>query len=477
MLQRKDMKEVQENCGFCVASLLHDCNNFLKSSRHRGRDAVGIGAVGDNFIDVVKWLGTPESFDISNLHEILQSKNYHTYLGHIRYTTSGNKNAPLEERLAEAHPHVIGGTAEYCGSHVIIRNCDAIMVCNGQVNAPYLDDVDPTLLKTKCDTESLLQFFYQYGELELLRRIPGAYSLALADRRRKEVIVLRDRHGMRPASLGKKDGNSCVASEMIALWENGGYFIKDISPGSAYYIDSKGSYRSEKVVEPELQHCFFEWNYVAHIRSHLSKISVLTVRCRLGEELAAEFRPEDIDLVSFLPSCPEMAAISYADSTSLPFMPIFYKKRKERAFLGSSIEERAASIRENLYLLDNAIPFIRDKNILIVDDSIVRGNNSPYAIKLLKEKGGVKNVYLASYTPPIGIIGEDGIARGCEFGVDMPPTDNFIARGRKVEEISKILGVEVGYLSVEGMLRVFDSVGMPRGKLCTYCIGGKHPFS
>ena len=172
-----------------------------------------------------------------------------------------------------------------------------------------------------------------------------------------------------------------------------------------------------------------------------------------------------------------MAAISYADKAGLPFMPVFYKKRKERAFLGPSAEERAASIRENLYLLYNPKTLIKDKTILIVDDSIVRGNNSPYAIKLLKEKGGVKKVCLASYTPPIGIIGEDGIARGCEFGVDMPPTDNFIARGRTMEEISTILGAEVGYLSVEGMLKVFDSLSMSREDLCTYCIGGKHPFS
>lgn len=467
---------MHENCGFCVTHTLHDCTNFLESMQHRGRDAVGIAGVGDNRIDVVKWLGTPKDFDAFNLHSILKSRNYHTYLGHVRYTTRGNKKASLETLLAEAHPQVIGGTSKYYDSHAIIRNCDAAMVHNGQVDAVYLAGINQSLLKTACDTEALLHFYYEYGELEALRRIPGAYSLAIADRRKKDVIVLRDRHGMRPASLGEKDDKCCVASEIIAFWENGGHFTRDLAPGTAYYLDACGSYTSKNVVPAERKHCFFEWNYVAHIRSHLNKLSVLTARCLLGEALAAEFKPDDAEFVTFLPSCPEMAAISYAEAAGLPFVDAFCKKRRTRAFQGPTTEERAASIRENLYLDDEIIPLIEEKCGILVDDSIVRGNNAPHAAHLLRKEGGVRKIYLASYTPPIGIVGVDGKPRGCLWGVDMPPTDAFVARGRTREEISTMLGMEVGYLSVEGMLRVFERMGMPRQNLCMYCIGGKHPF-
>jgi amidophosphoribosyltransferase len=470
------MQEVHENCGFCVTHTLHDCSNFLKSVQHRGRDAVGIAGVGDTRIDVVKWLGTPIDFDAFNLHTLLKSRHYHTYLGHVRYTTRGNKDAPLEARLAEAHPHVIGGTENYYDSHVIIRDCDAVMVHNGHVDGAHLSGVDNSQLKTACDTEALLHFYYEHGELEVLRRVPGAYSLAIADHRKKDVIVLRDRHGMRPASLGEKDDKCCVASEIVAFWENGGHFTIDIMPGAAYYLDAHGSYTSKSVVPAEPRYCFFEWNYVAHVRSHLNSLSALTARCWLGKALAEEFRPRDAEIVTFLPSCPEMAAITYAEAAGLPFVNAFCKKRLKRAFQGPTKEERQATIRENLYLDDEVIPDIKDKCVVLVDDSIVRGNNAPYAAHLLRNEGGVKKIYLASYTPPIGIIGTDGEARGCLFGVDMPPNDAFVARNRKNEEISKILNMDVGYLSVEGMLRVFERMGMPRENLCTYCIGGRHPF-
>ena len=107
---------------------------------------------------------------------------------------------------------------------------------------------------------------------------------------------------------------------------------------------------------------------------------------------------------------------------------------------------------------------------------MVRGNNSKRERKLLYEKGGAKKVYHVNYTPPIGIIGEDGMPRGCMFGVDMPPDDNFIARGRTQEEINNEMRMPVVYISREGMFKVYKKLGISEQNLCTYCIGGKHPF-
>lgn len=468
--------EVKDHCGVCVAHTLHDIHNFTKGVAHRGRDAFGIVAVGERRIDAGKWIGQPKKIDIFDLHKIFPSEEYHTYIGHVRYATQGKKDASLESLLQEAHPYVIGGNSKYSNTHVIIRNCDAALVHNGQVDSKYLASVDSALLKTSCDTEALLHFFYQHGERGLIEAIPGAYTAVIADRRHKNVIVVRDRYGLRPGVLGLKDGKHCMASEDAAILEEGGHFFEDLSPGAVYYLHPEGSYHSHQIVKPTPRHCFFEWNYIADTHSIINDMSVRVLRSKLGGALASEFHPADADLVTFLPRCPELAAIRYARTTGLPFVSVFSKLENERAFQGPTSEERKASIKKNLCLNDLIIPQISGKTIVMIDDSLVRGNNAQYARDLLYEEGHVKKAYLASYTPPIGIVGEDGIPRGCLFGVDMPPNDTFVARGKTREQISKELGMEVAYLSIEGMLNVFESMDMPRKNLCTYCIGGKHPF-
>lgn len=454
-----------------MAHTLHDAYSFIKSLQHRGREATGIAAIANNRIDVIKWEGQVDKFDIIDLHKIFQNHDYHTYMAHVRYATRGRKDKILED----AHPHIIGGNIEDRGSHILITDCEIVGVHNGQVGDNYFDGTNENL-KTGCDTEKMLHFYKQNGEYELIKKIPGAYTIAIADKKRNEVIVLRDRTGIKPGVLGWKDGKYCISSEDIAFKKNGAEPIEDLEPGCIYYITANGSYRKEKVVEKEVNNCFFEWNYIAERSSILNGVSVNRLRELLGEILAEEFKPKDIDLVTFLPRCPEVAARSYAIKRNLPFAPIFYKMRGERSFQGSTLADRKVSIQENLHLLPYIKDSLKGKTIVVIDDSVVRGNNSKRARDLLYDEAEVKKAYLANYTPPIGIIGKDSIARGCLFGVDMPPDDSFIARGRTIEQIGNEIGMPVVYLSVEGMLKAFEMLGINRKNLCTYCIGGKHPF-
>jgi amidophosphoribosyltransferase len=167
--------------------------------------------------------------------------------------------------------------------------------------------------------------------------------------------------------------------------------------------------------------------------------------------------------------------------SNLPFEPVFYKMRGERSFQGSNAQDRKRSIDENLHLLPGLQQHLSGKTVILIDDSIVRGNNSVRATQLLIDQAGVKKVYLVSYTPPIGIIPADGIPRGCMFGVDMPPEppdgEGYVARGRDPGQISEAMGLPVVYISLAGMDRGFERLGMDAGNLCTYCIGGKHPFN
>jgi len=467
------MVEIEHNCGICLTHTLHDNYNFIKSLQHRGREVTGMAAIGNDRIDVIKWRGNTSQFDIVDLHKIFPSDQYHTYIAHDRYPTKGKK----EDMLTTGHPHSFGGKIEYRDSHIVIRDCDMAMIHNGQVDVNQMGNINRTNLKTSCDTEALLQLYRENGVHGLMNRISGAFTLVIADKRMKETVVLRDRLGMKPGVLGLKDGKYCVASEDIAINENGGNFIEDISPGSAYYFNAQGGIRKEQIIKPQkTQHCFFEWNYISHLDSTLDNVGVRTLRRNLGQILADEFNPGDLDLVTFLPRCPETAARSYSQKLNLPFQSVFYKMKSERSFQGSNQNDRSSSIKNNLYLIPDIQKVIGGKTVLVIDDSTIRGTNAARAKELL-EVAGVKKIYLANYTPKIGIIGKDNVQRGCMFGVDMPPNDNFIARGRTDREISEAIGMETFFLSVNGLKKAFEKSGMAAQDLCTFCVGGKHPIN
>lgn len=470
------MEEViQSKCGLCVAHTLHDAYSFIKSLQHRGREACGIFAFGKNRIDVIKWRGGVNKVDLIDLHKIFPASLYHTFGAHVRYATKGREDKILED----AHPHIIGGKIEDRGDHIIIRDCDAVAIHNGQVN--FSKNLNS---KGECDTKILLKYYMQNGEKSLLKNIPGSYVLAIADKKRNDVIVLRDKFAVKPACLGFKDGKYCMASEDIALIENGAIYVEDLDAGTIYYLGDNGGYKKSPLfLQTERKHCFFEWNYIAHAHSMINGISTLKLRQELGRVLAEEFHPNEIDVITFLPRCPESAARTYAKSLNQEgkFKPIFYKLRGERSFQGTTQNDRKNSIRGNLHLLPGLEKFLKGKIVIMIDDSTIRGTNSRHAKDLIK-KAGAKKVYILNYTPRIGIIGHDGIPRGCLFGVDMPPEDDFIVRtedkknNRTDEEISKAIGAQVYFLSPAGMFRAFERAGMKRENLCSFCIGGNHPF-
>lgn len=477
---------IRHNCAIVKADTVDHAYRMLQAQQHRGRETAGIvGVRADGRIDGVKWLHTVDRFSLDNLRLHFSAEcGYVSFLAHDRYATRGSKNAV--DVLRDAHPHVIGGELIHHGNHVLIRGASAAIVHNGQVDERYLKEVPSANLRTSCDSEALLHFYWKSGGEELMRHIPGAYTLAIADSRRSEIIVMRDRTGIRPGVLGQTpDGKFGVASEDSAFARTGGSFVCDLKPGVMYLFNRQGRHPEEReiIATGKLSECFFEWNYVAHKLSTLHGNSVFSIRQRLGEKLAEEWPLERLacelslrpELVTFVPHCPEPAGKSYAEKVGLPFVNVFYKINDERSFLGSTPEARSESISQNLFFLPDAAKKIRGKIVIANEDSIIRGNVVRRATDLFR-KAGVKTCIFASYTPEIGIIGADNVPRGCEFGIDMPVHDNFIARSRTREEISDILGVPIVYLSRKGMLEVFSSFNLPEKKLCTYCIGGEHPF-
>jgi len=472
------MKEVEEkvrhNCGIAVAHSLEELYNLLRYLQHRGREAAGIAGIGET-IDVIKWIGKVERFDLIDLEKILPGNKFHTFIGHVRYATLGAKSKLLED----AHPHVVGGTEDFRGDHIIIKNCDSVIIHNGQVN----DTEIIKLANGGCDSFGLLKYYKKHGEVELIKNIIGAYTLVIANKDSDELIIMRDRLGIRPGVIGVKNEKHVFASEDIAIRRSHMTVIANMEPGTIYYLANNGNIRKNHIISANSKMCFFENNYIGHVDSVLNNIPNKRLRNELGRELYKEFPFNDADIITYLPRCPEPAARTYAEVSNKRFLPVFYKISAERAFQGSNSTDRQNSIIKNLHLLPDMENQLKNKIVVLIDDSTIRGNNVAHAIELLKN-AGVKKIYHLNYTPKVGPVGKDGTLHGCIYGVDMPPEDNFVVRknvngkitNRTNEEICKATNTNTYFLSYEGLLNCFEKCGLPKEHLCTFCIGGKKPF-
>lgn len=457
-------KEIQCKCGIFVGHSVHDVYKGLKALQHRGHDSVGIAVKKNSSIDLIRWFGKVSDFSLNSLVNILGSGEL--VIGHVRYSTMRRKeNADLFEG---AHPRFIGGkVVDYSKGlkpHLIVRNSERVIVHNG--NVP-----DLKLSEGEIDTDVLLRLYEENGINFIMQNFLASYSAAILDVNLNEALVFRDRYKMRPLWIGEKDGNIIAASEDVAIWEVGGKPIREVHGGEVIQIPQKGrDFKTRQVVEQTPKTCFFEGNYLQSASSSLDGKTVFSIRRNLGNQIAQEYSPE-IDFVSYVPHSPEHIARGYSDSRKISLKEIFYKVASERSFLGALQTSRDNSIGTNLFVLDNVD--LKDKKILIFDDSLVRGTVSRDAAKKLREKG-VKWIGLALGTPILGPI-VDGEQRGCLWGVDMPPDDNFaIKRTRTVEKLKEETGFDdIYFISMEGLARAH---GKALSEMCTYCIGGRHPI-
>jgi len=460
------MGEVRDQCGIIVAHEFEDVYNGLVSLQHRGQEAAGVAIKHDDGIDIVKWLGRVRDFKDHYLGHLLRAgeRRNGIYMGHVRYSTSGAKRD-----VRNAHPHFIGGDITNHDNHMIVRNARIAGVHNGTLVGEEFQTGDES------DTMKMLRLYENIGADGIIRRIPAAYSVAIMDADKKEVVALRDRHGMRPLATGERRGRFVVASEDRAIYAIGGHAEEELRPGSIVYISSDvNGFRFEDVITDSPQrYCFFERNYLCHWQTHLGGESVKVIRRKLGNQLAKEFHPDDVDIITYVPTTPYSIVKGYGMGVGIETTEIFYKMTADRSFINDSETDRVNSIQGNLYVRDDVD--LRDKVVLIVDDSVVRGNVNEDAAMKCKERGA-KKVYFVSATPPIGGF-VDSVPRGCLYGIDMPPDDKFIWREsgedvKMMSEHSKYVD-EYYYISKDGM---FSSYNEPRENFCHYCIGGPDPL-
>jgi amidophosphoribosyltransferase len=375
-------------------------------------------------------------------------------IGHVRYPTAGGSKS------AEAQPFYVNSPYGICLAH------------NGNLTnhnelADLLTREDRRHLSTDSDSEVLLNVFAHelqirvnghptadqvFDAVEALhKRCSGGYAV-VALIVGHGVVAFRDPNGIRPLVLGRREADGShdymVASESVALDVLQFERIRDLKPGETIFIENGGKLHSREH-RGEVRHtpCIFEYVYFARPDSILDDISVYKARLRMGEELAGkivrEFPEHDIDVVIPIPDTSRTSALQVAYHLGVKYREGFIKNRYiGRTFIMPGQAERTKSVRRKL----NAIGLeFRGKNVLLVDDSIVRGTTSRQIIKLARD-AGARKVYFASAAPPVRYPNV--------YGIDMPAATELIANGREVDEIAKLIGADkLIYQDLHGLIR------------------------
>jgi len=422
----------------------------LFALQHRGQESAGIAVRSSRGLNGHTGMGL--ACDVFTA-AALATLEGDAAIGHVRYSTTGSSS------LRNAQPLLV----DYARGQLAVGH-------NGNlVNAGSLRkelEASGSIFQTTTDSEIIIQlmarpFNGSFDEVlaNVMRRIQGAYSLAMLTP--DALIGVRDPRGFRPLSLGSLDGAWILSSETCAFDLIGATFVRDIEPGEIVIIDSRGprSVRIGPVAKPA--RCIFEYVYFARPDSSLWGRTCHTVRKQLGRQLAAE-HPAKADVVVAVPDSGSSAALGFAEASGLPFEFAYIRNHYVgRTFIAPSQVDRDLKARVKL----NVMPaVVKDKRVVIVDDSIIRGTTTIGRIAELK-RAGAREVHMRVSCPPT--------RHPCFYGVDFPSPDQLIAARMSVGDIQRFLCADsLGYLSIEGLTA---ACGGGDG-FCRACYDGVYPI-
>jgi amidophosphoribosyltransferase len=450
-----------------VASALYDGLTVLQ---HRGQDAAGIATIDGNKIRLHKGNGlVRDVFDAPHMQMLTGRFG----IGHCRYPTAGSEGSDEAQPFYVNSPYGIA----------LVHNGNLI---NTDALRREVFEQDMRNVNTESDSEVLLNVFAHelaaQGTLSpkaaiaavtgVHRRCKGGYAIVCAVLG-LGLVAFRDPNGIRPLVLGKRESASgtefAVASESVALDILGFQRLRDVAPGETVVITARGEMFSE-INAPGGKHtpCIFEYVYFARPDSMMDEINVHKARMRMGVKLGEKIlrlRPDhDIDTVIPIPDSSRDAALELANVLGVKYREGFVKNRYVgRTFIMPGQGERVKSVRRKL----NPIPLeFKDRVVLLVDDSIVRGTTSQQIVQMAREVGARK-VYLASAAPPVRYPNV--------YGIDMPSTEELVAHGRSEAEIEKLLGCD--WLIYQDIADLEDAVSGPKRKVTTFdssCFTGEY---
>ncbi|WP_216211401.1 amidophosphoribosyltransferase [Amycolatopsis aidingensis] len=426
----------------------------LYALQHRGQEAAGISVSDGSQIVVFKDLGlVSQVFD----EQVLSSLQGHIAIGHCRYSTTGGgtwENAQPNFRTTAAgtglslgHNGNLVNTAEL---HERARELGVL----GRNGATTDSDLICGLLAAAAVDKGV-----EAAALELLPTIRGAFCLTFADE--TTLYAARDPHGVRPLVLGRLERGWVVASETAGLDIVGASFVREVEPGELIAIDAEGL-RSSRFANPEPKGCVFEYVYLARPDTTIAGRSVHATRVDIGKRLAEE-NPVEADLVIPVPESGTPAAIGYAQASGIPYGSGLVKNGYVgRTFIQPSQTIRQLGIRLKLNPLRDVI---RGKRLVVVDDSIVRGNTQRALVRMLRESGALE-VHVRIASPPV--------RWPCFYGIDFASRAELVANGADVDGVRRSIGADsLGYVSLDGLVAASEQ---PRSRLCAACFDGEYPI-
>jgi len=426
----------------------------LYALQHRGQESAGIAVSDGRSILVYKDLGLVAQVFTEQTLATLQGT---IGIGHTRYSTTGSTR--WENAQPSYKPTKTGGGITLGHNGNLTNTLELARLVGHRTNGPRAttdSDLVAELLAARTDDGDL-----EDAIAETMPSLKGAYCFVIMDER--TVYGVRDPNGIRPLSIGRLPGGGWVlASETCALDIVGATFVRDVEPGELVSIDERGL-RSRIIAKPDPKLCLFEYVYVARPDSVLMERSVHEARREMGRQLAVE-APADADMVIGVPETGPVAAAGFAEESGIPYGEGIVKNRYVgRTFIQPTQSIRQLGIRLKLNPLREAIT---GKRLVVVDDSIVRGNTTQQIVRMLRESGA-KEVHLRITSPPI--------RWPCFYGIDFPTRAELIATDLAVDEIRAYVGADsLAYLSLSGLVK---ATGRPLGSFCRACFDGIYPVA
>ncbi|MFM1980516.1 MAG: hypothetical protein RLZ68_1781 [Pseudomonadota bacterium] len=448
-----------------VNQLIYDALLLLQ---HRGQDAAGIVTQQERKFFMHKAKGmVKDVFRTRNMRSLPGNCG----LGQVRYPTAGN--AFSEE---EAQPFYVNAPFGI----VLVHNGN---LTNAHALKAELFNTDHRHINTESDSEVLLNVLAHEIEMttrglpltphdlfaavrNVHRRVKGSYAV-IALIAGHGVLAFRDPFGIRPLCMGRSGETVMLASESVSLEGTLHQFERNIDPGEAVFIDLQGKVHAQQCADaPTLKPCIFEYVYLARPDSVMDGISVYQARLNLGEALAkrviSTVPPNEIDVVIPIPESSRPSAAQLAQLLGLPYREGFVKNRYVgRTFIMPGQAVRKKSVRQKLNVIASEF---KGRNVLLVDDSIVRGTTSKEIVQMARD-AGARKVYMASAAPPVRYPNV--------YGIDMPTSSELVAHNRTVEEIREIIGCDaLIYQDVDGMKKAIGSLNPNLAGFDASCFDG-----
>jgi amidophosphoribosyltransferase len=428
----------------------------LYALQHRGQESAGIAASDGERILIYKDMGlVSQVFTETDLASLTGD----LAIGHCRYSTTGSStwvNAQPTLRptkygtLALAHNGNLTNTGDLAE---MVQKLEGENAKTGR--GATTDTEIMTALIGLQDEKNV-----EASAIAVLPKLEGAFSLVFMDE--KTLYAARDRHGVRPLVIGKLERGWVVASETAALDIVGAAFVREVEPGEFLAINEDGI-RSQMWATPDPKGCIFEYVYLARPDTTIAGQGVHATRVRIGKRLAIE-APVEADLVIPVPESGTPAAIGYAQQSGIPYgLGLVKNSYVGRTFIQPSQTIRQLGIRLKLNPLRE---IIEGKRIVVVDDSIVRGNTQRAIVRMLRE-AGAREIHVRISSPPV--------EWPCYYGIDFASRAELIASGLEIEEIRRSIGSDsLSYVSMEGLIA---ATTIDENKLCTACFTGTYPIA